>query len=368
MRNRTFTLLTILALALAACGGSGAEDTTTTTTTIAATTTTTAPEVEAVRLSYALEPGTSYEYEVGLDQTIDMTTSGDTSALGEAEGEDIPGQMSLQVNGTSVFTHTVAEGPQPGTFEITITGDFSDMEFSGTVDGQPVDPSEIPDMAQMDPVDVTILVDEQGNVIPDDEPGLGESLLGDLGGLSLLDQFGAGGGLGQFIGPPFTEDEVTVGDTWSETTEVPTMPGEDPITTQIDSEVVSTDSIDGHDVFVIETTNSTSEIQFDLADVLVGFMTAFMPEDASPEEQAQMDAITEDLRFAFTVDPQVSDLTTWFDYGAGLARQAELATDTHMVMDINIPDETTADLAEFALDMSIDQTITYRLTGSGGGA
>lgn len=367
MRIRIFSLLTVLALVVAACGGSGAEDTTTTSANDEATTTAAQPEVEAMQLSYQLEPGTSYEYEVTMDQNIDMTTTGDTTALGESEGEDIPGEMSIEIAGTSVFTHSVAEGPEEGTFEITITGDFSDLEFSGTVDGEPVDPSEIPEMAEMEPVDVTIVVDEQGNIIPDDQPGLGEDLLGEFGGLDMLDQFGAGGGAGQFIGPPFTEDEVTVGDTWSETIEVPTLPEEEPITTQIDSEVVSTETIDGHEVFVVETTNSTSAIEFDLARILVGFMTAFTPEEMSAEEQAEIDAIVENLRFAISVDPQVAELTTWFDYEEGLARQAELSSDTHMVMDINIPDEASGELVEFGLDMNITQNVTYQLTGTGSG-
>ena len=366
MRTRTFTLLAVLALVAAACSSSDAGDSTTTTPSAAeTTTTTTVPAPEAVQLSYSLEPGVSYEYEVDVDQTIDMSTSGDTSALGESEGEDIPAEMSVEVSGTSVFTHTVAEGPEPGTFEITITGDFSDMEFEGTIDGEPVDPSEIPDMAEMDPVDITIVVDEQGNVIPDDSGGLGDELFGGLGGLDMMDQLGAGGGAGRFIGPPLPDSEVTVGDTWSDTVEIPTMLGEDPVVTEIASEVVGTGTVDGIEVLVIETTNSTSEIEFDLAELLIGFMTAFVPEDMSEEEQAELDALVEDLRFAFMVDPQVTETTTWFDPEAGLALEAELSGDTHLVMDMNIPDESTGELVEFALDMNIVQHVTYRLIGSG---
>ncbi len=364
MRTRNFTLVAVFVLVVAACSGSDAGDDTTTTPSVTEATTTTVPAPQAVQLSYALEPGTSYEYEVDVEQTIDMSSSGDTSALGETEGEDIPSEMSVQVNGTSVFTHAVSEGPEPGTFEVTITGDFADLEFDGTVDGEPVDQSEIPDMAEMDPVDVTIVVDEQGNVIPDDSGGLGNELFGGLGGLDMMDQLGAGAGAGRFIGPPLPEGDVTVGDTWSDTMEIPTMPGEDPVVTEIASEIVGTDTIDDIETLVIETTNSTSKIEFDLAELLVGFMTAFVPEDMSEEEQAELDALVEDLRFAFKVDPQVIESTTWFDFDAGLARRAELSGDTHLVMDMNIPDESTGDLVEFALDMTIGQHVTYRLVGS----
>lgn len=358
MRTRIIILLSALALVVAACGagetsGSSAPDST-----IPA-----AEAPEAMLLSYELTAGQTLSYEVDLDQAIKMSMEGDPSALGASGGEDVPGEMDLKITGTTTFTHSVAEGPEPGTYEITITGDLSDLEFGGTVDGAPVeDFSEVPDMAGMDPVDLTVIVDSQGNIIPD-ESGVGQDFLNGFGGLDMLGQLGPGsaGGVGQFVGPPFSEDEVTVGDTWSETIEIPTMPGDDPITTDVDSQVVGVEELAGAEVFVIETTTSTSAVEFDLAQLLIGFMTAFVPEDASEEELAQIDAIADELRFAFSVDPQVADMTTWFDFEAGLTRQADMTSATHMVMDINIPDEQTGELVEMGLDMSIDQDITYRL-------
>jgi hypothetical protein len=355
MRIRTFTLLAVLALVAAACSPAGTSDSTSTTE--PEVTTTQQPAPEPVQLSYSLASGTSYTFEVDLNQQIDMTTTGDAAALGE---QDIPGQMSVAVTGTSVFDYSVADGPEPGTYAVTITGDFSDLQFEGTVDGEPVTDADIPDFANMEPVDVTVIVDEQGNVIPD-ESGAQNDLLG-MGGLDLFGQLGSNGAAGQFVGPPFTEDEVTVGDTWSETVETPTMPGEDPITTKIESEVVATDSVDGHDVFVIQTTTTTSPISFDLGQILAGFMTAFVPEDASDEELAQLDEMVSQIKFAFDVDETVGHLETRFDYDAGLARSADYANTTHMVMDINMPDETTNELMAFGLDMTVAQDITYRLT------
>lgn len=360
MRIRTITLISLLALVIAACGGEADE---TTTSSSPAETTTTTPAVEPVSLSYSLQPGTTYEYEVDTDQTIELTSSGDTTGLGGGD-EDIPGEMSIRIQGTSIFTYTVSAGPESGTFEINIAGDFSDLELSGTIDGEPVESTEIPELAEMEPVDVNIVVDEQGNVIPDDT-GLGEGFLGGLGGLDMLDQFAAGGGVGQFIGPPLSDEEVAVGDTWSETVEVPTLPDADPIVTHIESEVVDTDTIDGNEVFVIETISTTPAFEFDLAEFLIGFMTSFMPDDASDEERAELDAIVNELRFAFSLDETVSDMTTWFDYEAGVTRQADIANDTHMVMDLNIPDETSGELVEFAMDLTLSQETSYRLTGSG---
>ena len=361
MRIRSFLLFTALALVVAACSPGATTDETTTSTEAPATTTT-VPVVETpepLKLAYSLKTGDTYTFEVDLDQTLDLKATGDAQALGE---EEIPGEMQITMTGTSVFNYSIADGPEPGTYAVTITGDFSDLEFGGTIDGEPVSSADIPEFTTMEPVDLTIIVDEQGRVIPDNS-GLGDNLLG-FGSLDMLSQFGSAGSGGQFVGPPLSDEDVTVGDTWSETIETEALPGDDPIVTQVDSEVTGTDTIDGHEVFVIETRTTTSPISFDLGELFAGFMTAFVPEDASEEELAELDDMVSQIRFAFEIDETVTDLTTWFDYEAGLARQADFVNTTHMVMDINVPDETTNELIAFGMDMTIDQTMSYRLIGA----
>jgi hypothetical protein len=363
MRTRSFSLLVVLGVVVAACGET-AESTTTTATAVeststtveAITTTTPAPEVEASLLSYTLEPGLSLQYEVDLDQSIEMATTGDPSALGE--DEDFPGDMSVRIRGTSIFTYSVSEGPEPGTFAVTITGEFSGMELTGTIDGEPADAEDVPEMTETLPVDVTVIVDEQGNVISDDSMGFADGL---FGGLGLLDQFVEGPDLGHFIGPPFPDNEVGVGDSWSETSEVDAMLEDGPIVTHVESEVVDRASVDGAEVLVIETRSTTTAISFDLAEMIIGFMMAFVPEEEDSEELAEMEELIENLRFAFFMDETVSDMTTWFDAGAGVSRRAELGSGLRMTIDANVPDDTTGEMVAFAMDMSLDQTLTYRL-------
>jgi hypothetical protein len=366
MRVRSSSLLlSVFALVIAACSPANTTETTSTTN-APQETTTTAPAIEAPEamvLSYTLEPGQSFTYEVSIDQQILMESTGDSTALGE---DEIPGEMDISIEGTSIFTYDISAGPEPGTFSVNVTGDFSNLTFTGTVDGESVETSEIPDLADMEPVDVTVIVDEMGNVIPESN-GLGEDFpFGNLGGLGMLDQMGPNAGLGQFIGPPLTEEEVTVGDTWSETVETPGMDADSAITTEIFSEVTGSSEIDGNEVFVIETTTTVSAFEFDLGELLLGFMFAFIPEDATEEELAELEAMKEQLRFAFSVDETVSNMTTWFDPEAGLARQAEFSSATSMVFDINMPDESTGELIAFGMNMSIAQDIGYRLTESAG--
>lgn len=364
MRTRTSSLLTVLALALAACGGGSSTDTTTTTDDPPLTTTTTEQVVaapEAALLAYALEPGVSFDYEVDIDQTIHLTTEGDAAALGE--GEEVPGEMLIDIVGTTTFSQSVAEGPEQGTFEVTITGDFTDLSFTGTVDGEPVEDAEIPDLAKMEPINVTVVVDEQGKIVIEDDE-LAGLFGGDLGGLGALGEMGAPGvSPGSFIGPPLPDEKVTVGDTWTETTETPGLFDDEVIVTELSGEVTGTDLVDGFDVLVIETEMTTSAFSFDMAEFLIGFFTAFIPEDASEEDLAELEMIKEHLRFAFSFDESVGVMTTWFDAEAGLARRAEASGGAHFVMDINMPDEESGEMVGFVVDMNIDRKITYRLLG-----
>jgi hypothetical protein len=360
MDLRKFSLVAVVALLASACSPAGEADDSTTSSLPPPTTSTTKPAPEAVVLSYALEAGDTYTYEVDIDQTIEMTATGDPTAMAD---EEFPGDMSIRLTGTTVFTQAVTVGPEPGTFEVRITGDFTDLEMSGTVDGEPVESGDIPDLAGMEPIDTVVIVDEQGNIIPSDNE-FEDDLFGGLGGFGSLDQLNPGAGLGQFVGPPLAEGEVSVGDTWSETISSPSFPEDEPITTQIDSEIVAVDTLDGVEVFVIETTTTTSPIEFDLAELIFGFMFAFAPEDATDEERAEMDALAEQLRFAISVDETVANMTTWFDVAAGHARQADYTSAATMVFDINVPDETTGELIAFSMDMDIAQDVTYRLTGT----
>ena len=351
--RRTLPVVIALALVAAACGQSSADSTT-----VPTTVPTTEPAPEAVQLSYSFEPGTTFQYEVTFDQQLNLSTTGDSAAFGE---EEMPGQADLGISGVTTFTHTVEDGAEPGTFDITILGDFTDLAVTGTVDGEPVDSGEIPELADIEPVETTITVDEQGNVLSADEEdlGLGGALGGDPSALGALGSPNMD--FGTLIGPPLADREVTVGDTWSETLEEPMPFGEDSITTTVDNEVTGTDTIDGAEVFVIETISTTSLIEFDLAEMMIGFFAAFMPEEATPEERAELEAMMANLRFLMTIQPSDYTTTSWFDPEAGYARRAETAGSSQITFDVNFPDEATAEMVAFAMDMAIDQTVSYRL-------
>lgn len=359
MPKRSLTLIPVLALVLVACTAS----TETTTPSVDPTTTSAPPVAEAVLLSYSLAAGDGFQYEVGLDQHIELEASGDASAMGE---EEIPGEASIDITGTAVFTHEVAAGPEEGTFEIHITGDFEDLAVTGTVDGEPVDASEIPEFASMEPIDVTVVVDERGNVISAGGEDIEDPLGGLFGGLGAMSGGGApapGLDPGQFFGPLFSDEEVAVGDTWSDEVETPGL-GEEQIVTSVTNTISAVEEFDGAEVYVIDTISTTTPIEFDLAEFFRGLFGAFIPEEATAEETAEFEDLMGELRFLISIDDTSSNGTTRFDAEAGVARQSETTAATHIVMDMMIPDDTTGELIGFQMEMTIDQGISYHLISS----
>jgi hypothetical protein len=315
--------------------------------------------MEEMLLTYTLSDGDTFVYDVVIDQNIEMSSEGEGSSFGD---EELPGSASVQLTASGTFTYEVAEGPEPGTYSVTITSDLTEVDATGTVDGEAIDSDETPEFAEIDPVSVTVVVDEQGNVIPDSATS--EDPFSDLfGGLGEMGP-GAipGAELGQFFGPAFSDDEVAVGDTWSDTFVTPGF-GAEPFSTSVTSTVTGEDTVDGVDVLVVESEVVVDAFEFDLGEFFVGLFSGFLPEDASAEEQAQIDALIENLRFVMSFDESGSESTTYFDPEAGLTRQYDVTSSSLIGMDINFPDEETGELVGFVMDMVIDQTVSHKLVG-----
>lgn len=357
MRIRIFTLAAVIGLVTACADGGGSS---TTAPPDAETSTTVGDAPEEVLLSYSLAAGDTFVYAVEVVQNIDMTSEGEGAAFAEGEGEDLPASAAIEMTATGTFTFEVADGPEPGTYEVTITSDFTDVTATGTVDGAPLPADEAPDFAEIEPVSVTVVVDERGNVIPESSD-LDDPLTGMLGGMgSLAPGSMPGTQLGQFFGPPFADEGVTVGDTWSTTFDTPGLTAE-PITTSVTSTVTGTDSIDGIEVLVVESETVVDAFEFDLGEFFIGLFTGFVPDDATEEEKAELDALVENLRFVMSFDDSRSDSTTLFDPEAGLTRRFEVTSSSTIGMDVNFPDEVTGEMSGFVMEMGIQQAVTHTL-------
>ncbi len=361
MRFKLAALVAALALVLSACSSETGGSSTTAGDDGAgsATTTTQAPDMEEMLLTYTLSAGDTFVYDVVIEQHIEMSSEGEGSSFGE---EDLPGSASVQLTASGTFTYEVAAGPEPATYSVTITSDLTEVDATGTVDGEPIDSDETPEFAEIEPVSVTVVVDEQGNVIPDsttaDDPfadlfgGLGEMGPGAIPGAEL----------GQFFGPAFSDNEVAVGDTWSDTFETPGF-GAEPFSTSVTSTVTGEDTVDGVDVLVVDSEVVVDAFEFDLGEFFVGLFSGFLPEDASAEERAEIDALIENLRFVMSFDQSGSESTAYFDPVAGLTRQYDVTSSSLIGMDINFPDEETGEMVGFVMNMAIDQNVSHKLVG-----
>lgn len=312
---------------------------------------------EAMLLGYGLTNGSSYVYEVELMQRVDMTGQGDGGGFSENE---IPGEAQVDLTASGTMTYEVSDGPEPGTFTVTITGDFDDLGATGTVDGEPVESGDVPEFAQVDPISLTIVVDDQGNIVPD-APDAEDPLGGLFGGLGSLGNGSLPGTqLGQFFGPPFGDDAVTVGDSWSEKIETPGF-GTEPMVTSTTSTVTGTDVVDGVDVFVIESDTTVSPVEFDLGEFMIGLFTGLASDDDSAQNQTQIDEIVENLRFLISTDESTTTSVTHFDPVDGISRQFDFVASTVVRMDINFPDQETGEMAGFVMEMDLSQTMNHRL-------
>ncbi|MDX1468040.1 MAG: hypothetical protein R3258_01755 [Acidimicrobiia bacterium] len=348
MTSRTTGALLAFVLSLGACNGAAGEESTTTTTPPPPPTT--AAASEAVLLAYSLEAGTTLTYDIEFEIDLEMVVTGDAASL--TEGEELPGVLDVTMSGETTLVYEIKEGPEAGTFEITITGDLTAFEVTGTADGEPVEEETLPELVEMDPLEVNVVVDEQGRVVDDFDPGVG-LMSGSIGAFLP----GQGSDLARFVGPPMSDSEVKVGSTWSETVETQLFLG-DPIVTTIESEVTD---ITGDGIFLIETTTVVSETSFDMGTLLIEMFEAFIPEEASEEELAELESLKEELRLLFSFDEATDVMTTRFDPRLGLAIEATSEGATHLSMDVNMPDETTGEMVAFSLEMDAFQTVGYRL-------
>jgi hypothetical protein len=352
MRAR-LTLMLVAAVVLAACGP--AESATTSETTPAPPTT--AVQAEAAAFVYSYEPGDHHEYAFTLEQNLQMTVEaeGDDALL----GDELPGDINVTTSIAGTVSYDIAEGPDAGTRQISISGIFDELEVDGTVDGEPleegmIEEGTVPDLVEVP--DITIVIDEHGRLVsvdgeevPEDLPFFGDpfSELGDF----------TSGGLNGHFGPAFPDEPLAVGDTWS-FTQSEEIEGLD-ATMSVDStyEVMGTETFNGRTVAVIEFTTETSEVVLDLGEMFQALFDAFG--ELGTELGGETEDSTVDLpsvTFLITVAPSTATGVVWFDQEAGLVVRSsqDTATSISMVMDFSDTEEAVRTAVAMDLDMQLE--------------
>lgn len=325
---RTRILIATLALTLAGCGSAA------TTTTQAESTTTTAPEVPAAVFAYSYAAGDAYTYDISLSQHVAMITNveGDPGMFGNA---DAPGNVDVNTDIDGTVKYELSEGPRADTTTLHISGSFDNVNVSGTVDGEPVTDQDVQSGTVPDLVEVpetTIVLDKygrpvsvDGTTVPSDTQFFGDPFAM-FGGLTS-------GGLDQPFGPEFPETPLSVGDSWTEeqTQDIPDT--EQTVSTSVTYTVTGTDTIDGHDVMVIDFTATSSGAEIDLGQMFQALIEGFA---SMGQDSSSTTADIPTIEFVVSLGDTSGSGTYWFDQEAGIVRKVAQSYSIPMTMHMAI--------------------------------
>lgn len=336
-----------LALLLASCTPGESNDSSSTT---SAETTTTAA-VEPVQLAYAYVPGETLIYEIAVNQDIAFDAAGDADGFGDA---DLPIDADLVTESSGSTSYAISTGPTPTSTTIDISARFRETRVAGTVNGDTVDSLEEggveADLARIDEVAVTVVVDALGRIL-DDGNGDRGVLGADLAALTGLtnDLFAVP------IGPVLAADRrVVAGDTWESTSTREGPTGQ--IASTSSSEVRTATA----ELFVIETTTVTDPYSVDFSeqfrDLFLGFAELEGAGEVPPELLEQLDSI----EFVITVEESTTVEVADFDVARGVIRSSTKTTGMRLSMVFRAPDDD-GDVTGFTISLDMSQAAVFTL-------
>jgi len=295
---RTVVAATILALLAAACAQPGTEG-----------------ESQTVSLGYGWSAGETFTYE----NDFAMSMSTEVEGLPDA---DLSEPIDMDLSATLLTSYSFADGAEPGTYRVTMH--YDDItEVSVTVrngdEELSMDEGDLADV--QDEVfggeGVEFIVDESGQIL---------SL--SVGGSDIPLPSFAGQGLGAassampFLGPELPDREIAVGDVWSTSWATEAFPGQE-LSISADSSLAAIETIDGVELYVIETTTTSSAVELDLADLLGGLAEGFGGSEAD---------VPSDISFAMTLEQAPGVATVWFDPARGITVRQTFTSGTDMAI------------------------------------
>jgi hypothetical protein len=346
-------LFTILALALvsAACGsGDGTTDPAST-------------SIPGTRLAYQYSTGDHlvYDFEMtqGIVATIDFEAT--PGLLGDS---DVPGETDIAVTVTGVLIYDITDGPDPGTYEISITGEFTDTTVSGTIDRRPV--SEMGDLPTdlapaLTPPELTIVIDESGRLVST------ATSAGDVFGL-LADPTAVAAMVGLdpltgHLGPVFPTEPIATGETWTDdvSREVLGTP-----TTTTSTHTFTDIAQSGAGTFaMIDSTLSSSGFEVSLGQLLAALFGGSndLADGASTGDvSSQVAGAGFDMLIAG--EAMTGRSSSSFDLEAGRLHRYELTTTSPIAITLTFPNEETGEptdgemllttVLEFAAELRLD--------------
>jgi hypothetical protein len=300
---------------------------------------------EPVRVShtYRFEPGRPLVYRLEMSRHLTYTTTGAPDAVADQE---LPESADVRIEASGLVTYVFEEGESPGTYLVTIEGEYDAIRVEGTVDDEAVDdPDAIEALVTLDPVSAVMVVDERGRMV--EPPAQQET----LDGPSLP---GSGSEMAGFMGPILPADPIGTGESWSETFTEMAM-GAAPVETSLEGRLIGPETVGGKETLRFENESATEAGEIDLADFYREFFAGFA-------EGGEVDlAVLEELVFRIMIEPSVSEVTGWLDPERGTVIRSTRTGASRTSMEVALPDEVTGELERFDMSLGIDQTLDYRL-------
>ena len=289
------------------------------------------------------------------------TLTYDTSITGDISFDaDYGPDASFKDSGTifmeAVIIYSVADGPDPDTYEITVDTEMESFGMAGfeTMSaGQEVSAEDLGIGLDAFIPEITMVVDAQGNALSAAADGVAiptDFMGGDFSGLT-------GNAGTQLFGPAFPEDQLTVGSTWTdeETTDIP---GFGPWTITTDNEVVATDVVDGRETIVIQSTAKAPALVMNLADMMAGLeeMEPLLGDEFSGAEfDDLMTSMMQGMEMDIRMELVTMKTTSWFDFNDGIVVRTQ--ADMGMIMVMNMTMFGESGRMDMSMKMEIKQDL-----------
>lgn len=325
--------------------------TTSTTAAPATTTTEPVPEFEPAVVSYMYPSTGEIQYEMSIERKAEVTIEGG------APEEMPPGAIEMITTLGGAITYQTSPGSEENTTTIRIVSDFrlveNEMRLGGVTMPAPPD-AEAPGFET--PIDVTVVVDQQGNVLEVSSEVLDEL----FGGQSFLPNASVGSSeLNRPFGPAFPDHPVDIGDTWTERSEQEGPEGMGTIVTTAEHHLVGVDEVGGRSVLVIESEYLTEAFEWDMSEFLQGMFGAFGDEPGEKEATEGADQMPE-FGLSVSAGPSTVTAVTAFDPQEGLVLQGEYQAQGEVTSSMTLPGET-GDPTAIVSSVVYEQTVTFTL-------
>lgn len=305
-------------------------------------TSSTAPS-ETYDLTYSFSAGEILTYDVEITQRVVVASEAEQAAT-----NDLPAGGDVKLRGTGRFTFEVADGPTPGTYRLSIAGEFEDLSAEGAIEGRPIEgPGQADQLGIGGPVTGEIVIDRSGRLTNEGRP----AYLGSVLEIST--------DLARFPGPMLPTEPVAIGERW-EVEHSEQALGTVPVETTVAGSLTGTEMIDGTEMLVIETDSRTGEAEVDLSTFYRDFLGGF-------SEEADRSQSLEDTVFQILIGSGSARIEALMDPQAGRLFRATRESSNRLSMEMALPHEVTGELESLDMRLETEDRIDYRLDDASGG-